>query len=504
MDEKDDRNPENKDYRKTKAYWGLDEDEDNPKENRKDNVYSFNKPRKPGDPNPWEAAEREADDYVGITPFRLKDHRQIKPRDWLYGRHYIRGFLGLTIASSGVGKSSLVLVETLAMATGRDLLGVKPRKRLKTWLCNAEDPLDEIERRVAAACLHFTISAAELEGYLFIDSGRDSKWKLARATPDGVMIDETVVRNMLDRIIERKIDVLSLDPYAAIHEAPENDNTMISAIATALGSIADKGKCAIMVVHHTRKTPPGQELSTEDARGASALLAAARTGRALNRMPPEVAAKLGIINPRAFLRISSATEKASMTEGRVDDDWYQLVSVDLQNGIAEPSDGGAPIPADQVGVIVRWVPPDLLAGVDAEAARRAQALIGSELFRADVRAVNWIGIPVAQALGIDVGVGIDGKLKPGGEFKPEDKIVVIAARERVKAIVEKWLDEGWLKKVRHKDTDHKFREYITTGAPATSIADTLNAARDAAAEADDAADVSQSDKSDELDDADDL
>ena len=68
-----------------------------------------------------------------------------------------------------------------------------------------------------------------------------------------------------------------------------------------------------MLVHHVRKTQPGAELTMDDMRGASALLAAVRSGRVINRMPADIAVKLGIENPGSFLRIAGASEKSNMT-----------------------------------------------------------------------------------------------------------------------------------------------------------------------------------------------
>ena len=59
------------------------------------------------------------------------------------------------------------------MVTGRPLLGVKPTQRCRVWLWNGEDPYDELERRIGAACLHFGIKAEEIDGWLFVNSGRD-------------------------------------------------------------------------------------------------------------------------------------------------------------------------------------------------------------------------------------------------------------------------------------------------------------------------------------------
>ena len=113
----------------------------------------------------------------------------------LYGGHCIRKFITATIAAGGVGKSALKLTEAISMAIGRDLLdGNKPITRLRVWYWNAEDPKDEIVRRVVAICMHYKIDQKELEGSLFVDSGHEMPIRLAIEDHGRVVIDDQVVR----------------------------------------------------------------------------------------------------------------------------------------------------------------------------------------------------------------------------------------------------------------------------------------------------------------------
>jgi RecA-family ATPase len=94
----------------------------------------------------------------------------------------------LTVAPGGTGKSSVIAVEALAMATGRTLLQDKPHHRARVWLWNGEDPADELQRRITAAAMHYKIAPEAFADHLFVDSGRQTKMVIARAERNGVTI----------------------------------------------------------------------------------------------------------------------------------------------------------------------------------------------------------------------------------------------------------------------------------------------------------------------------
>ena len=131
----------------------------------------------PGDEQPKGKAN------IGATPYRWRDPSTIPPRDWLYGRHYVRRYVTATIAPGGLGKSSLALVEAVAMASGKPLLGQPVRAPFRVWYWNGEDPIDEIERRVAAICVHYGLSESDLGDRLHCDSGRTAPIKMAEMYP---------------------------------------------------------------------------------------------------------------------------------------------------------------------------------------------------------------------------------------------------------------------------------------------------------------------------------
>lgn len=334
---------------------------------------------------------------IAATPFAWIDPTKIPLRQWLYRPHYIRKFLSCTISTGGVGKSSLTISEALAMVTGRSLLGVEPQHPLRCWLWNGEDPTDELQRRIAAACMHYNIGRKDIGDRLFFDSGRLMPIVIAEDTRFGTHVAESAVRKIIETLCANKIDVLVIDPFVACHRVAENDNSGIERVAKALAHIADAADCAIMIVHHSKKTG-GNEATVDDSRGASALLAATRTARVLNTMQKTEAELLGVdvVDRRQHFR--SDNGKMNLTRPAENADWFRIESVPLGN-----APGGL---GDEVGVVTRWViPEDVHPRVGAEGIRKIQATLSVRgPWREDRRSrvEHWAGEAFAGALDLDI------------------------------------------------------------------------------------------------------
>lgn len=338
-------------------------------------------------------AQAQAPKGITATAFVLPSEQDIPRREWLYGRHLIRGFTAATVAPGGVGKSQQAIADALAMATGRTLVRNEPVKRLRAWYWNGEDPIDEITRRIAATAKHYGITRDDLAGYFFADSGRDMEIKIAVQDKSGTHIAAPVVDAMIRTIAENKIDVVIIDPFVSSHNVTENDNMAIDAVVKTWGRIANVTGCAVELIHHVRKTN-GDEVTVEDGRGAVALLAAVRSARALNQMGQDTADKLGVDNRRRFFSVTVG--KANLY---VPDDasvWHELVNVDLNNG-------SMGLPGDSVGVVTAWDAPDPLANVtgrDVDACRAA-LLRAPDMNRRYKQSDKWFGYLVCETLGWD-------------------------------------------------------------------------------------------------------
>lgn len=378
-------------------------------------------------PYPEEPAD-EPRAGIKATPFLWRDPATIPARQWLYGRHLIRKFLSLDIAPGGLGKSSVKIAEALAMTTGRNLLGKDVHDGpLRVWLYNLEDPNEETERRIHAAAQYYEIGPDDVGDRLYVDSGRDQPICIAEETDGGARIVRPVVEHVIAQLKERRIDVLSIDPFVSSHAISENDNRAIDMVAKEWSRIADICDCAINLVHHVRKTN-GQEVTAESSRGAVSLIGAARSVIVYNRMTKEEAERAGI-EPKFigfYFRVQNDKANLAPPEGA---DWYRMNNVDLPNG-------------DSVGVAAPWQWPDPFDGLTTWHLKEVQRRVDLEDWRIDVRAKDaWVGNLVAQVLDWDV------EKKAG----------------RIKDILRQWFATDMLREVERADQHRKVRKFVEVG-----------------------------------------
>jgi hypothetical protein len=372
------------------------------------------------------------------TPFRWRDPTNFPRREFVYGRHYARQFLSVTAAQTKVGKSSLGLVEGVAMATGQNLLGVEPVRPMRVWYWNGEDPQEELERRVLAICLHFGVDRRAVEKSLFLDSGRDTEIIVATQTKMGAVIATPVEAALTAALIDGKFDAFILDPAVSVHRVSENDNMMIDAVAKTFGRIAGRANVAIEAIHHTRKLG-GAAATIEDSRGASAWTSAARDVRVLNRMTKDEGAKAGIEDGKERLYFRADTDgnlaPSSATE------WFHLASQGLGNGSGGPVDD-----QDFVGVAIPWKWPNAFEGVTVTDLRKAQAAISAGRWRESPQAKDWAGIAIARVLNLD----------------PANK----AHRAKIASLLKTWVTNGMFVVVEGEDDARVKRKFIEVGTPA--------------------------------------
>lgn len=375
-----------------------------------------------------EESQTEETPILVATPFQWKDPSTLSRREFAFGKHFIRKYVSVTVAPGGLGKTANSIVEALAMASGKALNGVKPDKRLKVWLFNVEDPRDELERRIMAACIHFGLKPEDIDGYLFLDSGREQELVVAIDDKKGVKIQEPIVEAVAQTILTNGIDVMIVDPFVSTHQVNENDNGAIDKVAKLWAQIADYTNCSIDIVHHLRKQQDGREATVEDARGAVSLIGAARSVRVLNRMTENQANDAGITNNDRFGYFSVTYGKSNLSAMSHRLDWRKIESVPLGNG------RGLTMPQDHAPVVTEWKWPSAeeVAGDLTDDQREAiRGVVNGGSYKESARANDWVGKAVAYALHMDI----------------EDEV----QRKRVSLITKALIKEEFLVKVEDRD-----------------------------------------------------
>lgn len=280
-------------------------------------------------PDPPTDAPDAAPDWPSV--YDMFDEARIEPRQWIYAHHYLRSFVSVLASAGGIGKTSLQIVEALAIVTGRPLLGEEVKERTNVWIVNLEDPLEEIQRRVLSAMRHYGIKPDEVRGRLFVNAGRDFSLKFGIQTRDGVLPNKELVEYLCKKIPEKQIGCVFIDPFVGAHNINENDNMAVNAIVAEIRRVADETKCAIGLVHHIRKGN-GEDASIDSVRGAGSLIGAARAARVINRVSEEDALKLGIDRDKAkgIFRIDDG--KANLAPPADKSTYRQMIGVKIDNG----------------------------------------------------------------------------------------------------------------------------------------------------------------------------
>lgn len=365
---------------------------------------------------------------IVATPFTWRPEAQIPARQWLYGRHLLRRFVSVDVAAGGVGKSSVKIGEALAMATGRNLYGSDVSGGpLSVWLYNLEDPAEESERRIHATAKWFRVAPEDVEGRLYVDSGRDQRCVIATETEYGARIAQPVYEQLKAQLLARQIDVLIVDPFVSSHEVSENDNRAIDAVVKAWGRLADECNCSINLVHHVRKGN-GQESTADSARGAKALVDAARSVIVFNRMTPEEAGLAGVAEDQRGFYFRTQNDKANLAPPDKAA-WYRMNNVSLDNG-------------DQVGVACPWKWPELFDGISTRHLIAAQTAVSQGSWQADPRSKGrWVGVVIAQVLDLDLELN----------------------RKRIGKIFAEWVENGSFEIVEKLNEDSKPRQFVEVG-----------------------------------------
>ncbi len=279
------------------------------------------------------AAEFVSETEIATTRGSEIPFDAIPARRWIMKNRFISGFISVIASPGGTGKSTLTLLDAIAIASGESYSGFRVEEPGGVWVYNTEDPIEEIHRRVYALVLEHGLPPSVLEN-IHLSSGRDNPLTLAKLAPhEGVVINDSAINTVIEYIRQHNIKVFIADPFVRTHAVNENDNMQIDKVLWAFQKIATATGCAVGLVHHTSQA--ASNLRPDDpnaARGATALINAARIAHNMSVLSERDAPKFGVKEKERkwFVRLDNA--KANLQPPAESAVWFRRGSVILPNG----------------------------------------------------------------------------------------------------------------------------------------------------------------------------
>lgn len=377
------------------------------------------------------------------NPFEWRDPTTLPRRKFLYGFELKRRQISAVVAPGAAGKTTLKIGRAICMATGREEFGHRVwNGPHRVWLWNLEDDMEEVEKTVHAFLKLWDMDYRELEGRLFVngaDSVGASGLKLAveEKLGGGFKIQRPVAAGLIAELKRLEIDYLDIDPFVSSHSVDENSNQAIDAVAKEWLNIAQQANCAISLAHHLRKTT-GAEFTAQDARGAGAMINAARSVLVLQRMSADTASNFGVADCDRKKYFSVYDDKNNKAPPALRPEWYEFVSVGLGNG----DETG---PEDSIGAVKRWSPPDRFAGITVRHLIEVQRLIADSPDKARkwASSARWVGHLIGKVVDKD------------SNDKKESA--------DLRRMIATWIQEGALKVVEREDAQRRPREFVEVG-----------------------------------------
>lgn len=206
-----------------------------------------------------------------------------------------RGCVGAVVAAGGTGKTYLMIQLAYMMSSGSNIGPFRAPKPLKVLLLVAEDPQDELDRRLWRVCngkfpngLHAMSVSGKIGPIM----------NLANGNPE-----RSAWFEWLNKTIKNHgdLDVLIIDPKSRLYGLDENNNDHNTQWIGALEALAIEHKLTILFAHHVSKTM-SEKLHQNMSRGGSALADGVRWLAGLTPMDSNTAKKYKI-NERNYVEL---------------------------------------------------------------------------------------------------------------------------------------------------------------------------------------------------------
>ncbi|WP_424363890.1 AAA family ATPase [Methylocystis parvus] len=234
------------------------------------------------------------------------DPQSLPLREWIIEPRIPIGDASLIAGEPGVNKSSLVIRDALAIASGAEpvLTGGQEgfpeslHRSGPVLIYNAEDSLTEMRRRIVAAMNHYRTPDPLLHPiYLWSGVDQDMIVIMRREGTSGkAPLKRDKMADELEAAIKRLgVALVVLDPLVSLSAgASENDTDDMNALLQELTRIAARNRIGLVVIHHTAKSTRNSYGDMGASRGSFAIPAKVRAMVTLGRLDDNSAAKFGV------------------------------------------------------------------------------------------------------------------------------------------------------------------------------------------------------------------
>lgn len=284
---------------------------------------------------------------------------KLPPRSWLVRGLLMNGALTVVGGAGGGGKSSLLNMIALSVASGKPLVGFDLRNPNgeHVLILNADDDEAEVTRRFAAAVSHHGVAPEVLDRVHVLGSDKLPGVKCSRVDGHDLIINAEYFDLLADMIRATGAKLVILDPLFGLADLDENSNAHAGQLAGFMNRFAQQTGVALVLVAHANKgglaaaAASGGDRSANLIAGGRRLLDAARAAFVVDSLGEADAVHVGMGRADDRLRQmfglwSVKGNYMARGDARA---YFQTLPVGLNNGHGLD-------PADTVGVVVRFTP----------------------------------------------------------------------------------------------------------------------------------------------------
>jgi len=268
-----------------------------------------------------------------------KAQRDIPPTPWIAKPLLLQNTVTAIIAAGGVGKSLFILQVAVLLALGRDIWifgNVHRGTPKRSVIYNAEDDIDQMSRRLHAACTELQVDPSLVFPYITLVSGEDVDLRLVKLENRNAVRNYEIASKLVTAARHPDCVMIALDPMIQLHELNENDNRDMTFVMDFLKKIAKDARVAMLLAHHTSKLPmaatQGYVGNTDTGRGASAIVYASRAAFTLHFPTEKDVSEMALTDEeqRRLVRLDNGKSNYALLGGPTF--WLEKKTVTLWDG----------------------------------------------------------------------------------------------------------------------------------------------------------------------------